>query len=338
MPDGSGDSFWTKAEDEVLTAAVQKYGTYQWDRIASLFSRKSAKQVKERWHRWVSPAVHHHEWFPDEDRKLLRLSHELPNQWASISLALPGRTAEQCYSRFLSLTGTTSLDALQQEAKEGGGEEDAELVAEATARFANTLGRKGKRKLREKNEAEERHIRDIESHRQGKKTKLAPTIDEAESVLQREAEILARSNNAQSLEPKLRTRSTKEPFSEIPSRYVKRRQINLQPQKVYRKPSPEQIQRIRSKLEKLPRPVSVAIELPDVPRSRKITEKLETWIPSPEMLGEAKALVDAELEQHNVEQRDVKGEVRYLRNIVQRDFQALFATFKRNLMKTAAGV
>lgn len=36
-------------QDEILKAAVMKYGKNQWSRIASLLHRKSAKQCKARW-------------------------------------------------------------------------------------------------------------------------------------------------------------------------------------------------------------------------------------------------------------------------------------------------
>ena len=37
---------WRNTEDEILKAAVMKYGKNQWSRIASLLHRKSAKQCK----------------------------------------------------------------------------------------------------------------------------------------------------------------------------------------------------------------------------------------------------------------------------------------------------
>lgn len=39
---------WRNTEDEILKAAVMKYGKNQWSRIASLLYRKSAKQCKAR--------------------------------------------------------------------------------------------------------------------------------------------------------------------------------------------------------------------------------------------------------------------------------------------------
>ena len=36
---------WKNTEDEILKAAVMKYGKNMWARIASLLNRKTAKQV-----------------------------------------------------------------------------------------------------------------------------------------------------------------------------------------------------------------------------------------------------------------------------------------------------
>ena len=46
---------WRNTEDEILKAAVMKYGKNQWSRIASLLHRKSAKQCKARWFEWLDP-------------------------------------------------------------------------------------------------------------------------------------------------------------------------------------------------------------------------------------------------------------------------------------------
>ena len=46
---------WKNSEDEVLKAAVMKYGLNQWARISSLLVRKSAKQCKARWFEWLDP-------------------------------------------------------------------------------------------------------------------------------------------------------------------------------------------------------------------------------------------------------------------------------------------
>jgi len=55
-------SVWKNAEDEVLKAAVMKYGMNQWSRISSLISRKSAKECKDRWYEWLDPHIKKTEW------------------------------------------------------------------------------------------------------------------------------------------------------------------------------------------------------------------------------------------------------------------------------------
>lgn len=48
---------WKNTEDEILKAAVMKYGKNQWARVASLLNRKSASQCKARWYEWLDPDV-----------------------------------------------------------------------------------------------------------------------------------------------------------------------------------------------------------------------------------------------------------------------------------------
>ena len=74
------------SEDEILKAAVQKYGKQQWARVASLLNRKSAKQCKARWHEWLDPSVRKVEWSREEEEKLLHLAKLMPAQWKTILL------------------------------------------------------------------------------------------------------------------------------------------------------------------------------------------------------------------------------------------------------------
>ncbi|XP_067630031.1 cell division cycle 5-related protein-like [Eurosta solidaginis] len=62
---------WRNTEDEILKAAVMKYGKNQWSRIASLLHRKSAKQCKARWYEWLDPSIKKTEWSREEDEKFL---------------------------------------------------------------------------------------------------------------------------------------------------------------------------------------------------------------------------------------------------------------------------
>lgn len=89
-------------QDEILKAAVMKYGLNQWARISSLLNRKSAKQCKARWYEWLDPSINKTEWTTVEDEKLLHLARVMPTQWRTIA-PLVGRTAQQCLERYETL-------------------------------------------------------------------------------------------------------------------------------------------------------------------------------------------------------------------------------------------
>eukprot|EP00757_Euglenozoa_sp_SAG-D1_P007926 gene7925-2787_t len=90
---------WTNAEDAVLQAGVMKYGKMQWDRVASLLNRKTAKQCKARWNEWLDPDIKKTAWSKDEEEKLLHLAKIFPCQWRTISKSV-GRTPAQCLEHY----------------------------------------------------------------------------------------------------------------------------------------------------------------------------------------------------------------------------------------------
>lgn len=189
---------WTNVEDEILKAAVSKYGLTQWSRVASLLTKKSAKQAKARWYDWLSPTINRSEWTREADEKLLGLAKLLPNQWRSIA-PIMGRTATQCAERYQKLLD----DAIDFEGKEdllvtgpgieslpakGGAfvgdlninpeskpakpdeeemdDEEREMLSEARARLANTQGKKAKRKERERMLEESKRIALLQKRRE----------------------------------------------------------------------------------------------------------------------------------------------------------------------------
>lgn len=159
---------WNSTEDDILKAAVQKYGLHEWLRVLSLLPKKNASQAKARWHEWLSPLVTKLEWLRDEDAKLLSLAKVLPNQWRTIA-QLMARTATQCAQRYHQLldevSGETTDDQLKDFGVSGPGieslpgahettqasdGEDEEMLAEAQARLGSNQGKKAKRKARER--------------------------------------------------------------------------------------------------------------------------------------------------------------------------------------------
>eukprot|EP00794_Sanderia_malayensis_P000539 gene539-1191_t len=178
---------WRNTEDEILKAAIMKYGKNQWSRIASLLHKKSAKQCKARWYEWLDPSIKKTEWSREEDEKLLHLAKLMPTQWRTIA-PLVGRTAAQCLERYEYL-----LDQAQQREGEGDAdprklhpgeidpnpenkparpdpidmdEDELEMLSEARARLANTQGKKAKRKAREKQLEEARRLASLQKRRE----------------------------------------------------------------------------------------------------------------------------------------------------------------------------
>src|SRR3954447_7743197 len=161
---------WKNTEDEILKAAVSKYGKNQWARISSLLVRKSPKQCKARWYEWLDPSIKKTEWSKEEDEKLLHLAKLMPTQWRTIA-PIVGRTPSQCLEHYEKL-----LDAAQQKEDQYDAspddprrlrpgeidpapenkparpdpvdmdEDEKEMLSEARARLAHRKAEEGKRK------------------------------------------------------------------------------------------------------------------------------------------------------------------------------------------------
>ncbi|KAL3476251.1 hypothetical protein BJX99DRAFT_246949 [Aspergillus californicus] len=192
---------WTNIEDEVLRAAVSKYGLNQWARVSSLLARKTPKQCKARWVEWLDPGIRKVEWSREEDEKLLHLAKLMPTQWRTIA-PIVGRTATQCLERYQKLldeaearenddlglggpgveSSAPSADDVRRlrpgeldpdpESKPARpdtidlDEDEKEMLSEARARLANTQGKKAKRKARERQLEESRRLAVLQKRRE----------------------------------------------------------------------------------------------------------------------------------------------------------------------------
>ena len=191
---------WTNIEDEILKAAVSKYGLNQWARVSSLLARKTPKQCKARWSEWLDPSIKKIEWSREEDEKLLHVAKLMPTQWKTISQVV-GRTANQCLDRYQKLLDEAEArEGLELTGAEGGegkaptaddvrklrpgevdpdpetrparpdtidlDEDEKEMLSEARARLANTQGKKAKRKARERAQEESRRLASLQKRRE----------------------------------------------------------------------------------------------------------------------------------------------------------------------------
>lgn len=192
---------WKNTEDEILKAAVSKYGMNQWARISSLLVRKTPKQCKARWYEWLDPSIKKTEWSKEEDEKLLHLAKLMPTQWRTIAQVV-GRTATQCLERYQKLLDEAEAREQGESAGFGGPGEEAsaafddvrklrpgeidpdpesrkalpdpidmdedekEMLSEARARLANTQGKKAKRKARERQLDDSRRLAILQKRRE----------------------------------------------------------------------------------------------------------------------------------------------------------------------------
>ncbi|WFD21031.1 Pre-mRNA-splicing factor cef1 [Malassezia caprae] len=190
---------WKNTEDEILKAAVSKYGLNQWARISSLLVRKTPKQCKARWYEWLDPSIKKIEWSREEDEKLLHMAKLMPTQWRTIA-PIVGRTATQCLERYQQLLddadaqsselalagpGAEAAPSADQVLKLRPGEidpdpesrpakpdpvdmdeDEKEMLSEARARLANTEGKKAKRKARERALDEARRLSTLQKRRE----------------------------------------------------------------------------------------------------------------------------------------------------------------------------
>jgi len=187
---------WKNSEDEVLKAAVMKYGLNNWPRVASLLARKSPKQCKSRWYEWLDPSVKKTEWTREEEEKLLHLAKLFPTQWRTIA-PIVGRTAYQCLEHYEKLLdqaqGKDEMDENDPRRLKPGeidphpetkparadpidmDEDEKEMLSEARARLANTRGKKAKRKAREKQLEEARRLAALQKRRELKAAGISTT-------------------------------------------------------------------------------------------------------------------------------------------------------------------
>ncbi|KIY45429.1 hypothetical protein FISHEDRAFT_49198 [Fistulina hepatica ATCC 64428] len=190
---------WKNTEDEVLKAAIAKYGKNQWARISSLLVRKTPKQCKARWYEWLDPSIKKTEWSKEEDEKLLHLAKLMPTQWRTIA-PIVGRTATQCLERYQKLLDEAEAKENEELGLTGVGSEagpshdvrrlrpgeidpdpetkparpdpidmdevEKEMLSEARARLANTQGKKAKRKARERQLEEARRLAVLQKKRE----------------------------------------------------------------------------------------------------------------------------------------------------------------------------
>jgi hypothetical protein len=98
---------WTEDEDNKLKAAVQMHGGKNWNKtIAALVPGRTGNQCQSRWCNVLDPSIaltagSTGAWTEDEDIKLKKaVQMHGGKNWAAIAAMVPGRTVNQCKSRW----------------------------------------------------------------------------------------------------------------------------------------------------------------------------------------------------------------------------------------------
>jgi hypothetical protein len=125
---------WTKEEDALLTAAVQKHGR-KWVPIAALVPGRTNPQCRSRWVRHLDPTNGKKgRWTPEEDAKLFEAVDKLGKNFSAVATLIPGRTNERCRDRWETYHDTISRQGLVK--GKWTPEEDAQLI-EAVQKLGN---------------------------------------------------------------------------------------------------------------------------------------------------------------------------------------------------------
>ncbi len=109
VTDGLKKGQWSKSEDQLLTHGVQHYG-YQWTKVATCVTSRSADQCAKRWQQSLDPSLDRSEWRENEDTALLTAVESLGRHWKDIQEQyLPHRSKNCVKNRYSVLTRRSAV-------------------------------------------------------------------------------------------------------------------------------------------------------------------------------------------------------------------------------------
>jgi hypothetical protein len=96
---GKRSSKWTPEEDTKLIEAVKNHGTH-WVVVAALVPSRTNDQCRQRWMLSLDPDIGKGKWNEEEDTNLNDAVKKHGTNWLAVAALVPGRTNNQCRSRW----------------------------------------------------------------------------------------------------------------------------------------------------------------------------------------------------------------------------------------------
>lgn len=102
-----GSTPWNDAEDEMLRAAVKRFGEKNWKEVAGMVTGRASNECIQRWKNNLKPGLKKGQWSRQEDALLIEhVQAALARQvrrlnWSEIARFIPKRSSKQCRERWV---------------------------------------------------------------------------------------------------------------------------------------------------------------------------------------------------------------------------------------------
>jgi hypothetical protein len=94
---------FSQYEDNQLAALVAQFGTSSWVNVAKYMRTRTARQCRDRWNHYISPAINLNPWTTTEDKLLFAKYHEIGGRWSVLCHFFSNRTLNNVKNRWNSV-------------------------------------------------------------------------------------------------------------------------------------------------------------------------------------------------------------------------------------------
>lgn len=87
-------------DDHRLEKIIMENPFTGWKDVANMMPGFTAKQLRDRWHNYISPRNSNQPWTPEEDRIIKEKVQEFGTRWSQIAIYLVGRSDNSIKNRY----------------------------------------------------------------------------------------------------------------------------------------------------------------------------------------------------------------------------------------------